>query len=108
MPLGAQQRAGAAATDSKTASTQPTVPAPPPDSVSPALRSPQSLSWMNFPYFPDIFISSAPSALHCRSPPAVTSAEDPQVGDARRLRAPNFPHLGPTILARLFPRLAKP
>lgn len=63
VPLGAQQRAGTATTDSKTASTPPVVAALPPDSVSPALRAQQSralLSWMHFPYVPGILISSSP------------------------------------------------
>lgn len=116
VPLRAQQRAGAAATDCKTASTPPMVAALFPDSVSPALRSPQSFSWVNFPCVPGILISSSPGGLPCRSPeasrlrspPAAATAIAPQVRDARRLRAPNFPHLGPTILVRPSPPLAKP
>lgn len=116
VPLRVQQRAGAAATDCKTASTPPMVAALPPDSVSPALRSPQSFSWVNFPYVPGILISSSPGGLPCRSPeasrlrspPAAATAKAPQVRDARRLRAPNFPHLGPTILVRPSPPLVKP
>lgn len=71
VPLGAQQRAGDAATDSKTVSTLLMMVVLAPDSVSPGLvRSPQSralLSCLNFPYVPGILISFSLGSLPYRS-----------------------------------------
>lgn len=118
---GAQQRAGPMATDSKTVIAPPEAAALPPDSVSPALGSPQSrtlLSWRNFPSVPSILISSSLGGSSCcsggsrRAMPSSSGRSCHGAADrgraTPRLQAPNFPHLGPTLLASPSAPLAKP